>query len=81
MIVRLVLWNLADSKTNLEELRMHLRPQPGAAFHAWLSDESTDRFGAVSVWDSREAEQPIEQDVRDLIGKPPEVAELFDVED
>jgi hypothetical protein len=79
MIVRLVLWNLADSKTNIEELRTHLRPERRAVFHAWISDDATERFGAISVWDSRDTEQPIEQEVRDLIGKDPEIAELFDV--
>ena len=80
MIVRFVLWNLADSKTNIEELRTHLRPESGAVFHAWISDEATERFGAISVWDSRETEQPVDQELRRLIGKDPEIAELFDVE-
>ncbi len=46
MIVRLVLWNLADSKTNVGELRRYLRDEavdafdrlPGLLFKAWLSD-------------------------------------------
>jgi hypothetical protein len=80
MVVRFVLWNLADSKTNLEELRTHLRPEPRAAFHSWISDESTERFGAISVWESYDDEQPVLQEVRDLIGTDPEIAELFDVE-
>jgi len=89
MIVRLVLWNLADSKTNIEELRRYLRDEavdafdrlPGLLFKAWISDEATERWGAVYVWESREAaEQPLPTRAPELIGKEPEIAEVFDVE-
>ncbi len=47
MLVRLVIWNLADSKTTIEELRRYLRDEsvdafedvPGLRFKAWFSDE------------------------------------------
>jgi len=69
VIVRLVLWSLADSKTTLAELRQHL----GAA---------SKRFGAVELWESPEAaEQGVPRQVRELIGKDPEVGETFDVEE
>jgi hypothetical protein len=89
MLVRLVLWNLADSKTNIEELRRYLRDEgvdasdgvPGLLFKAWISDEATERWGAVYVWESRDAaEQPLPTRARELIGKDPEIAEVFDVE-
>ena len=85
MIVRLVLWNLADSKTTLDELRHHLgdasEQAPGLRFRAWISDETTERFGAVELWESAEAaEQGVPSQVRELIGKDPEVGETFDVE-
>ena len=89
MIVRLVLWNLADSKTNIEELRRYLRDEavdsfdhvPGLLFKAWIADEATDRWGALYVWESHEAaEQPLPSRARVLIGKEPEIAEVFDVE-
>jgi hypothetical protein len=89
MIVRLVLWNLADSKTNIEELRRYLRDEgvdsfdrvPGLLFKAWISDEVTERWGAVYLWESRDAaEQPLPTRARELIGKDPEIAEVFDVE-
>jgi hypothetical protein len=85
VIVRLVLWNLADSKTTLDELRQHLdaasEQAPGLRFRAWVSDESTERFGAIELWESAEAaEQDIPRQVRELIGKDPEVGEIFDVE-
>jgi len=89
VLVRIVLWNLADSKTNVGELRRYLRDEavdafarvPGLLFKAWLSDEATERWGAVYVWESAAAaEQPLPSRVRELIGKDPEVAEAFDVE-
>ena len=85
MIVRLVLWNLADSKTTLDELRHHLdaasEQVQGLRFRAWISDEATERFGAIELWESAEAaEQEVLGQVRDLIGKDPEVGEIFDVE-
>ncbi len=89
MLVRLVLWNLADSLTNVGELRRYLRDEsvdefsrvPGLLFKAWLSDETTERWGAVYVWESRAAsEQELPSRARELIGKEPEIIELFDVE-
>ena len=89
MLVRLVLWNLADSKTTVGELRRYLRDEsvdafasvPGLRFKAWLSDESTERWGALDVWESREAaEQELPSRARELIGKDPEIGEEFDVE-
>ena len=75
MIVRLLLWNLADSKTSLEELRARLEPDPN---RTWISNETTERFGVVELWDGEPGEFPVE--IRDLIGKDPEIAEEFDVE-
>jgi Putative mono-oxygenase ydhR len=89
MLVRLVLWNLADSQTTVEELRRYLAEEsvaqfervPGLLFKAWVSDESTERWGAVYVWASREAaEQPLPSRARELIGKEPDIAEVFDLE-
>jgi hypothetical protein len=42
----------------------------------WISDESSDRFGLVSLSD-----EPFELDeIRGLIGKEPDLGEEFDVE-
>jgi hypothetical protein len=86
VIVRLVLWNLADSKTTLAELRQHLgdasEPVPALRFRAWISDETTERFGAIELWESPDAaEQELPARVRELIGKDPEIGETFDVEE
>jgi len=89
VVVRFVLWNLADSKTTIGELRRYLRDEsvdefadvPGLRFKAWISDEATERWGAVYVWESAEAaEQVVPSRARELIGKDPEIGETFDVE-
>jgi hypothetical protein len=89
MILRLVLWNLADSKTTIHELRRYLRDESadafadvsGLRFKAWISDEVTERWGAVYLWESAEAaEQELPSRARELIGKDPDVGETFDVE-
>ena len=90
MLVRLVLWSLADSKTTIQELRQYLRDEsvdafaeaPGLRFKVWISDEATDRWGAVYLWESREASAlraPVSR-ARELIGKDPDIVEEFDVE-
>jgi Putative mono-oxygenase ydhR len=89
VILRFVLWSLADSKTTIEELRDYLRDEsvdrfadvPGLRFKAWISDEATERWGAVYLWESREAaEQELPTRARELIGKDPDIGEDFDVE-
>ncbi len=89
MIVRLVLWNLADSKTTIEELRRYLREESvdafeeveGLRFKAWISDDATERWGAVYVWETPvAAEQQLPSKARELIGKDPDIVEEFDVE-
>jgi len=89
VLVRFVLWNLADSKTTIEELRRYLRDESvdafadvrGLRFKAWISDEVTERWGAVYLWESAEAaEQDIPSQARELIGKDPDIIEVFDVE-
>ena len=73
MIARVLIWNLFDSKTTLAELREHLPALPDG--DAWIANEAADRFGLVSFSDP----PPGLEDVRELIGREPEVAEEFDV--
>jgi hypothetical protein len=89
VLVRIVLWNLADSKTTIEELRRYLADEsvdafaelPGLRFKAWISDPTGERWGAVYLWESAEAsEQALPSRARELIGKDPDVWEEFDVE-
>jgi hypothetical protein len=89
VLVRFVVWNLADSNTTVAELRRYLRDEsvdafedvPGLRFKAWISDEATERWGAVCVWESEEAaRQALPSRAQELIGKDPEIGETFDVE-
>jgi trans-2,3-dihydro-3-hydroxyanthranilate isomerase len=89
VFVRLVLWNLTDSKTTIAELRRYLSDESvdafeevqGLRFKAWISDEATERWGAVYLWESPDAaEQELPSRARELIGKDPDLVEEFDVE-
>ena len=89
MVVRIVLWSLADSKTTIEELRRYLRDESvdefgeveGLRFKAWISDEPGERWGAFYLFESREAaDQELPGRARELIGKQPDLVEEFDLE-
>jgi hypothetical protein len=89
MVVRIVLWSLADSKTTIEELRRYLRDESvdafaeveGLRFKAWISDPAGERWGAFYLFESVEAaEQPLPGRVRELIGKDPDLTDVFDLE-
>jgi hypothetical protein len=89
MVVRIVLWGLADSKTTVEELRRYLRDEAveeyadvdGLRFKAWISDPLGERWGAFYLFESRKAaDQVLPTGARDLIGKDPEIVEEFDLE-
>lgn len=56
VLVRFVLWNLADSQTNVGELRRYLQDEAEAS------------------------EQELPSRARALIGKDPDVVEVFDLE-
>jgi len=74
VIARILIWNLYDSKTSLDELRVHLPDLPAGSH--WISNEGEERLGLVAVGD----DLPDLGEVPQLIGKEPEVAEEFDVE-
>ena len=89
MIVRIVLWSLADSDTTIEELRRYLRDESvdqfeeleGLRFKAWISDAAGERWGAFYLFESREAaNQELPGRARELIGKPPDISEEFELE-
>jgi hypothetical protein len=89
MVVRLVLWSLADTSTSVDELRDYLRHDavdasarvPGLLFAAWISDAATERWGAVHLFESAAAaDAPLPPRARELIGTDPEIAEVFDLE-
>jgi hypothetical protein len=74
VIARILIWNLFDSKTTLEELREHLPSLPEG--DVWIANEASDRFGLISFGDTL----PDLGKVQELIGDDPAVAEEFDVE-
>ena len=89
MIVRFVLWNLADADRSVADLRNDLRDEsvpafaevPGLRLKLWISDEHTERWGAVYLFESREAaDAPTPSRMRELVGKDPDVVEEFDLE-
>ena len=89
MVVRFVLWSLADSPTSVAELRGYLREEavdafaevPGLLFKGWISDELGERWGAIYLFESAAAaEQPLPSRARELIGKDPDIIEIFDLE-
>ncbi|TML88229.1 MAG: hypothetical protein E6G08_08230 [Actinobacteria bacterium] len=74
MPARILIWNLADSKTTLAELRQHLPELPEG--DAWISNEVGERFGLISFGD----ELPDIAGVVELIGVDPVIGEEFDIE-
>ena len=85
MIARVVLWSLADADATFGELRDALDDEPadvpGRLFEAWISDESSDRWGTLSVFATREAaDRAPAGRIGALIGKAPDLFEEFDVE-
>ena len=74
MIARILIWNLFDSKTTLDELREHLPLLPEGDM--WIANEAQDRFGLISY----DEVLPDLGAVPELIGNEPAVAEEFDVE-
>ena len=71
-VLRILIWNLADSKTTLDELREQL-PEPSEGDY-WIANDAQERFGLVSTADAL----PDLKRVRELIGKDPDVAEEYD---
>ena len=74
MVARVLIWNLFDSKTTLEEVQAHLPLLPEGAY--WVSNTASERFGLVCVG---EDELPDLGFLPELIGTEPVVTEEFDV--
>ena len=81
MVVRFVLWNLADSVTTVAELRDYLRDEavdafadvPGLLFKGWISDELGERWGAVYLFESAAAAESLREQAHRLS----EVVQVF----
>jgi hypothetical protein len=74
VIARILIWNLVDSKTALDELRERLPALPEG--DRWVSNGVQDRLGLITFGD----ELPDLGEVPTLIGADPVIAEEFDVE-
>ena len=74
MIARILIWNLYDSKTSLDEVRVHLPELPDG--DRWLTNDALERLGLVTFGD----ELPDLGEIPELVGKEPDIAEEFDVE-
>jgi len=72
--VRLLLWSLDDSKTTLDELRAKLPELPDG--DRWISDPAGERFGLIAFSGSDAGARQ----VRELIGKDPDLGEEFELE-
>ena len=72
MTVRLLLWSLADSMTTLDALRAQLPVLPEG--DVWISHEPSERFGLISF------SGIVPPEIRELVGKDPEVGEEFELE-
>jgi hypothetical protein len=73
VITHILIWNLFDSKTSLDELREHLPSLPEG--NVWIVNEAQDRFCLISLGEPL----PDLGGVPGLIGGEPAVAEEFDV--
>ncbi|MEZ7004010.1 hypothetical protein VM636_09130 [Streptomyces sp. SCSIO 75703] len=89
MRVVIVWWDLGRSEQTIASLRAFLRDEavdryarmPGLRLKVWIADETTDRWGAVFLWESaRAAEAPLPPGAAALIGYAPTERYAFDVE-
>ena len=75
MILRLLIWNVYESRTTIDELRESL-PELVAP-RQWIWNEGTERFGAIVVGEVLPETIGWAQD---LVGDEPDVYEEFDTE-
>ena len=73
MIVRLLIWNVVDSKTTIDELRESLPELVPPS--QWIWNEATERFGVIVVGEDLPESVGWAQD---LVGDEPDVYEEFD---
>ena len=74
MVVRILIWDVVESKTTLDELRGSV-PELEAPSQ-WIWNEVTERFGVIAFGDELPEALGWAQD---LIGDDPDVYEEFDV--
>jgi hypothetical protein len=73
VVVRLLIWNVFESKTTIDELRESLPElEPPSR---WIWSDASDRFGILAFGDDLPESLGYAQD---LIGEEPDVYEEFD---
>ena len=73
MVLRLLIWNVAESRTSLDELRDSLPDLTPPSY--WIVNEVTERFGVVVFGEDLPESVGWAQD---LVGSEPDVYEEFD---
>lgn len=73
MIVRLLIWNVAESKSTIDELRESLPALDPPS--RWIVNEVSERFGAIVF--GEDLPEAIGW-AQDLVGDEPDVYEEFD---
>jgi hypothetical protein len=73
MLVRILLWNVYESKTSIDELRESLPELTPPS--SWIWNEATERFGAIVVGEDLPESIGWAQD---LVGEEPDIYEEFD---
>ncbi|MEV6479341.1 hypothetical protein [Streptomyces sp. NPDC051576] len=83
-------WDLTDSEHTAQSLRAFLRDEaeqswsgiPGLLLKVWISDPEKNRWGAVFLWESEQAAAAarLPRSAGELIGRPLEFREWFDIE-
>ena len=73
MLVRIILWNVFESKTTIDGLRESL-PELAPPSH-WIWNEAADRFGVIVF--GEDLPEAIGW-AQDLVGEEPDVYEEFD---
>jgi hypothetical protein len=73
VLLRLLIWNVSDSKTTIDELRESLPELVPPS--AWIWNEATERFGVIVVGEDLPEALGWAQD---LVGAEPDIYEEFD---
>jgi hypothetical protein len=79
VIVRLLLWRLADVEPSLEDVRERLEGlEPLTPPSTWLWNEASERFGVLLLGGDDLAPPEQVREVRELLGREPDLYEDFD---